>query len=187
MKISDSNLGQLISGLIYPAVLGASIVYFFQKISIQFRSPDFPCISLTDITNWAALWLLSYFCLVYISMTNYRLKKKYDIIHAILDFLEVLVIFTGLFVLGFVTDNFVEIRYFYWVILAIPLLALLTNCHVKGKIHWWQIISTIVISIVMICINPPIESTWHGLALIVLYFMLFSYSAIFTNHRTKIE
>lgn len=186
MKITDSNLGQLISGLIYPASLGASIVYFFQKIVVQVTSSTVSSV-LLDVKNWFALWLLFYFCLVYLSMTKYKLKKAYDWIHFILDFIEALLIFWGLFVLGFVVTDYVNMQYFYVVSLLIPILGWVTNCYTKGTIHWLQIVSIAILSIAMIGANFPKEENVHWVILFLFYILLGWYTCQFTKHREKID
>lgn len=118
---SPNALKSLMSGLIYPAFLGSALVWFLQNCTktIETKSP----IDLMTIETGYAIWLMVYFCLVFLLVLQ---KKPYTIWCFLLDITDVIIIFFCYSSLGLVSGGKANLTHFYIALLFIPIVALIS-------------------------------------------------------------
>ena len=183
IKAVNSKLGYLMTNLIYPAFLGSALVWFLGKVGTQISEHKIDGEGL--LKNLFALWLITYFCFTFLLLTRYELKKPYNIVMFLFDIVDVLIIFTGFFGLGFVVTSIDDFSLIYWVIAAIPMIALLSNWYSNGEIKTDLIIAGTILTIPMAIWGHSIyELNW--LMLLLLTGLLIAYMVRYHKGITEI-
>ena len=178
LKASGNNLGSLMLGLIYPAVLGAAIVWILGYLTrhiLTLPSDEVFVSLLTDIRIYFSILLLLYFCVPFLILVNEDFPNGYNMGVFLTDIGDVVVIFVAFFSLN-IFDEKDPINYplLYGALVAIPILTTIGN-HLSGRvIHRELSIAMVVLTFVM-AVYFHIFEIANILSIIALYFILACY------------
>lgn len=177
-KASDSNYGLLMKGLIYPAVLGAGIVWFLMFLAnyvpVLSQSGE-PTPIVKDLRLYFSIWLLLYFCVSFLILETENFPNGYGFCVFFTDVIDVVVIFVVFLSLGLVTQTS-EINYpwLYGGLALIPVLAFAGKRCSGREVHKALSIALFVLSAVMAAgLHAFILA--NVIALTILYILLACY------------
>jgi hypothetical protein len=119
------KLKLLMQSLFYPAVLGATLVLFLNKIANHKNAITAAC----DITNYFGLFLIIFFSVMYLEL-YLTPTSVYPLMAFCLDITEIIIIFLAFYALGFFDPNLStkpDLHKFYFYVLPAPILENLWN------------------------------------------------------------
>ena len=142
----NNVLLSLMRSLIYPACLGAGIVWF---VSTTLARLDAGTAFLGEPAFYIAFLLLVSFCSPFIILVREQFRQPYGSVAFAIDIVTCLIIIGAFAYLGFVEGVGKNIRMVYWLILAIPVVAGLGNRVLKRRILWQMSLIVVVAMIAM--------------------------------------
>ncbi|MBT3058733.1 MAG: hypothetical protein KME44_08000 [Candidatus Thiodiazotropha sp. (ex Lucina pensylvanica)] len=180
---NQSPLGILMQGLIFPAVLGAGIVWFLSFLANMLEANaegGFTIAILTDLRFYFSLWLLIYFCAPYLILAKEHYPNKYNVGVFLTDIGDVIVIFTAFYCLGLEPIHEIYYEGLYIAIGFIPILAFIGKLFSKQEKHLKLSASLLLLAIVMFFFGHNFQIL-NIIAVAILFFLLGVYFCVISK------
>jgi len=180
--LPSSHLLNLTKGLIYPAFLGAALLWFSEYV-VNYLDKDKLTSLMSEPVFYLSIWLLLYF---FVPFTNLHLKifvSNYGTRSFILDIVDVLIIFAAFYNLGLIGNHAANLNTVTIALIFIPVVGFVSNAVVDNSETWKVTLSVITFCLFLLfaligvsyaLINFIIIYMMYAL---LLFYMLFSFDA----------
>jgi hypothetical protein len=150
---SDTNPGLLMKGLIYPAFVGAGLVWAFTAMAnglLKAFGLHEVLAALASERPFLALWLLAYFAAAFVLLTNaHDFKRNYNIYTFAANIGDVLIVFFAFYSLGLVDNTAPNLSATYLWLTCIPITAGLGRISVGAHLRVKLSLAFMVITLLM--------------------------------------
>ncbi|TVO77823.1 hypothetical protein [Sedimenticola selenatireducens] len=130
-----SHLLNLTKGLIYPAFLGAALLWFSEFV-VNYIDKDHLIGLLEEPIFYLATWYLLYFFVPFTNLYRSKFVSNYRKSSFALDLIDVLIIFLAFYNLGLVGDHPANLDAVYILLIFIPAVGLISNDIVNNWEYW---------------------------------------------------
>lgn len=182
------HLLNLTRGLIYPAFLGAGLLWFSEFV-VQYLETGEVAGLLSNPVFYLSTWFLLYF---FVPFTNLHLDKfisDYSFGSFVLDIIDVLIIFLAFYNLGLVGHRPENLNAVYSLLVFIPAVGLISNDAVNNWERWKVMISMIsLILFLLFALVGDVSAQINFIFICIMYALLFFYILFsFDAERRRLE